>query len=235
MRPLDPMRVDAGVYCGLLAQQLRLAGLAEARVVEVVHDVMSHGRVTGEDPVEAFGQPADYAAQWAAPPSMGSILLRLLVRLVAATALVVGITALLAGGAWTHDVGMTLEDAPGVVPFVVVVAVLPWTLELWLVRRAGRSVGRGNRVPDWVVRGLVVGALMVLFGGAAALLPDPGAGRASILDAPRWLLVLVGSAGAVVVLRQDVGQNAGVPKPPGSRPTLWSRVRGLGWTPGRRP
>lgn len=234
MRPLEPMRVDAGVYCGLLAQQLRLAGLPEARVVEVVHDVMSHVRATGEDPVEAFGQPAEYAAQWVAPPSVRSILARLGLRLVAAAVLAVGLPAVLAGGSWTRDVGVTLDDVPGVVAFVVVVAVLPWTLELWLIRRAARSAGRGRRVPDWVVRVLVVATLMMLFAWAASLLPDPVNGRASIVEAPRWLFVLVASAGAVVIVRQDLAQDAAVPKPPGSRPSLRAWVRSLWWHPDRR-
>lgn len=221
--PVIPDRV--GSYCGLLAQQLRLAGLPESRIADVVHDVMGHVRATGEDPVEAFGQPADYAAQWVAPPSAWVVLGRLAVRVVAAVAMLGALPAVVAGGSWTRDVGVTLEDALGLLPLVVVLAVLPWTLELWLIRRAARSTGRRQRVPDWLVRLVVVVGLLALFAWGLHLLPDPGPGRSPVLEAPRWVSVLVGTAGAVLLLRQDLGQTTRVPAPPGSRRPWWSRLR----------
>lgn len=225
MRPVEEMHVDVSVYCGLLAQQLRLAGLPETRVVDVVHDVMSHVRATGEDPVEAFGQPADYAAQWVTPPTVWVVLGRLVVRAVAAVAMFGSIPALVAGGSWTRDVGPTLDDALGTVPVVIVVAVLPWTLELWLTRRAARSAGRRNRLPDWVIRGVVVVGLLVLFAWGMSLLPNQGPERPAILDAPRWLFLLVGVVGACALFRQDVAQNTGLPALPGPRRSRWSRLR----------
>ncbi|MBM6402017.1 hypothetical protein [Phycicoccus sonneratiae] len=225
MKPLEPMHVDVGVYCRLLAQQLRLAGLPEGRVVEVVHDVLDHVRATGEDPVEAFGQPADYAARWVEPPTVWDVLRHLAVQGVAACAMFGAMPALVTGGSWTRDVGVTLDDALGTVPFVVVVAVLPWTLDLWLTRRAARSAGRRSAVPDWVVRGAVIVALMVLFGWGMSLLPDHGPESPTLLDAPRWLYVSVGVAGACVLFRQDRGQSSGLPAAPGPRRSRWSRLR----------
>lgn len=58
------MPTDLNVHCGLLAQQLRVNGLKEPKVREVVAQVADHAVATGEDPVVAFGQPIDYAAQW---------------------------------------------------------------------------------------------------------------------------------------------------------------------------
>lgn len=62
----------AGVegYCELLAQELRLRHASEERVADVVAQVLSHVRDTGEDPVDAFGQPAAYAAQYV-PAAVG--------------------------------------------------------------------------------------------------------------------------------------------------------------------
>lgn len=225
MKPLEPMHVDVGVYCSLLAQQLRLAGLPETRVVDVVHDVMSHVRATGEDPVEAFGQPADYAAQWVAPPTVWMILRRILARVVAATALIAAIPGVVAGGPWSQDVAVMLDDAAGTVPFVIVIAVLPWTLELWLTRRAARSAGRRRLVPDWLIRMSVIVGLMALYVWGFGQVLDGGRSATTLVEVPRWLLAAAGAAGAYALFRMDVGQHDGVPALPGPRRSWWSRLR----------
>ena len=76
--PPRPTATAASGYAAVLAEQLRQSGMREERVRVVVADVLDHVHATGEDPVEAFGQPADYAAQWAPPLGPGPIVLRIL-------------------------------------------------------------------------------------------------------------------------------------------------------------
>ncbi len=75
------MAVDLWKYSEVLAEQLRLNGMKEEQVREVVAEVQHHVIATQQDPVEAFGQPTDYAMTWIRPRSR-----RWMMRIMAATA-----------------------------------------------------------------------------------------------------------------------------------------------------
>lgn len=52
-------------YTQALTVQLRLRDVPGRAIGQIVAEVESHVRETGEDPVEAFGQPGSYSAQFA--------------------------------------------------------------------------------------------------------------------------------------------------------------------------
>lgn len=52
-------------YTEALRTQLRLRDVPGRAIAQIVAEVESHVRETGEDPVEAFGQPGSYSAQFA--------------------------------------------------------------------------------------------------------------------------------------------------------------------------
>ena len=58
-------------YTQALTIQLRLREIPGRMIGQIVAEVESHVRETGEDPVEAFGQPGSYSAQFA-PGSAGA-------------------------------------------------------------------------------------------------------------------------------------------------------------------
>lgn len=51
-------------YTQALTVQLRLRQVAGPAIGQIVAEVESHVRETGEDPIEAFGQPGNYSAQF---------------------------------------------------------------------------------------------------------------------------------------------------------------------------
>ena len=55
-------------YTQAFTIQLRLAKVPGKVIGQIVAEVESHVRETGEDPVEAFGQPGSYSAQFAGRP-----------------------------------------------------------------------------------------------------------------------------------------------------------------------
>ena len=96
------MAVDLWKYSEVLAEQLRLNGMKEEQVREVVTEVQHHVLATQQDPVEAFGQPTDYAMTWIRPRSR-----RWMMRIMAATAGVTSVVALANGlgpGPWSGPV-----------------------------------------------------------------------------------------------------------------------------------
>lgn len=234
MRPVDGMRVDVLEYCRVLASQLRLARLPEARVRVVVQDVLAHVEATGEDPVEAFGQPTDYAAQWARPPGV----LRVLGLMVA--------TAVAFPGVWLVFAAVTSPvpwgGAVPVTPFLVAMvagtavagAVQPWTVGLWLERRAGRRVGRGRSPLDAVVTVLTWAVLVVLTLVVVQRVLGPDGDARTLFSLPRWVLLAVGLGGMALsfVLPSPGAQT--MPRSPADHRSWWARVRSLAAGTGNR-
>lgn len=220
----------------MLAEQLRQTGMREERVRVVVADVLDHVRATGEDPVEAFGQPADYAAQWAPPLGPGPIVLRILLGALGAAGFFAILYAVQAGGDWTGAVRIRVSDAFLVVPVALVAAVLPWTLDLWVSRRAARRFGAGRDVSTTLVRVVVI---VVLFGGPILVGQRLGwMGSETVLfSVPRWVLAVGGAVAAPLVFVVREPRAPSVPRPPGRRPRWWSRLRArlLGSPPRGRP
>jgi hypothetical protein len=58
-------------YTRALTIQLRLREIPGLMIGQIVAEVESHVRETGEDPVEAFGQPGSYSAQFDRPAQAG--------------------------------------------------------------------------------------------------------------------------------------------------------------------
>ncbi|MEO6791423.1 MAG: hypothetical protein ABI249_02540, partial [Ornithinibacter sp.] len=166
-------------------------------VREIAADVRSHVLATGEDPVQAFGQPADYARQW----THRSPARRFSTQIVAASLGVLGLGAvgkgLVAETAWRADLPVSVGNLVVVGLWVTVWVLVPWPLDIWLARRAAKSFGRAPRVPGWVIRngGLLVFSTVVIVGiawiGAGGPLDSE---RATGASAPRWVFVAGGLA-----------------------------------------
>ncbi len=212
-------RVEIGPYMALLAEQLRQAGVEEERVRVIAADVRSHVIATREDPVQVFGQPADYAREWATPPSWR----RVLGGIAARSAGVVGLLSVVKGAmassfAWGAAVPVTSGDLVFVLVWIGVWGVVPWTVDVWLGRRAARAAGQAPWTPDWAIRVaavlIVTVVVMVAFTIAGITDADLGTG----LAVPRWLLVVGGLALSPLFFRTRAPTNRTVPMDPHYRP-----------------
>ncbi|EAP97328.1 hypothetical protein JNB_17698 [Janibacter sp. HTCC2649] len=187
------MPTDVWTYSKLLAEQLRINGVREREVREIVAQVQDHVLMTGEDPIVAFGQPADYAGTWR-PLRWTSWLLRLTTACLGVTGLVALLTALVPAGdiGWTENIDVDTA-ALAMVAAYVTTAVLGWTVGLWLSRQRSRVLGDPRR--QWLLRALslllfvvavvVVGWLFVW--GDDSFLPSGTA-----FSQPRWLVAAFG-------------------------------------------
>lgn len=202
-------------YKRALAEQLRVNGVREPRVREIVAQVEAHVDATGEDPVAAFGQPVDYAAQWQ-PLGVRHWSLQVLASCLVAVGLAGAIPAVMSGVGWRDEVPVTTDDLHSTLLMVGVLAFIPWTSELWLSRRRASRLGTPSRPVEWPVR--VVAALgFGLFAWAVAhLWGGTGEDTVVVMDAPRWLLVAGGVAAVWGVTQIGRGPgSATLPRPPG--------------------
>lgn len=215
------MAADLWDYSKLLAEQLRLNGMEEEQVQEVVAEVQHHVIATQQDPVKAFGQPTDYAMTWIAPKSR-----RWIVRIVAAAAGVTSLLALPMGLLWPESrAGQVEIDSSYILLWliwVVGMGVLPWTVEVWLVRRRGRRAGGPAGVPIWAL--LIVTSLLAtaaIWVGITWLTEEGEV----VLSAPRWVVVLIGLVCLPGVAFMGSHRNAALPERPGTAVTWKTRVR----------
>lgn len=217
-----PSRVSD--YAAVLAEQLRQSGMSEQQVRVVVADVLDHVEVTREDPVTSFGQPADYAAQWARPIGPGRIALRILGGTLGSAGILAAVYGVLGGGEWTASTGIRTADAFTVGMVAVGIAVLPWTFDLWASRRAARRFGVGGEVPTGVWR-LVVSVAVV--GGWFWLGHRFGwvSSDATLFAAPRWAVVVGGAVVAPLLFLVREPRTPSVPRPPGHPTGWWDRFR----------
>lgn len=222
-------------YCRLLAEQLRLAGMPERRVRGVVQDVLAHVAATREDPVEAFGQPADYAAQWVRPPSAGAVAVRMLATGLAYIGIWAGTRAVLVGGPWGGRTDVYWSDVTVAATMVAFGAVLPWTVGRVLNRRAARRVGTGQRPGDTLLRlvatGVVLAVLMVV---GSRVVPEWN-GSTVLFAAPRWLMLVAGLAGVLVFFGVRSPEGRSMPRPPTDDRSLRTRWQAFTGTGTRRP
>jgi hypothetical protein len=77
-------------YTQALIIQLRLRKVPGAVIGQIVAEVESHVRETGEDPVEVFGQPGSYSAQYSGGSKPGGGIVWSTLRAGAATTVAVG-------------------------------------------------------------------------------------------------------------------------------------------------
>jgi hypothetical protein len=154
---------DLGSYRQHLVAALRVSNVPSARIGEAVAEVESHVADTGEDPVEAFGEPAEYARRLSeslGPAGRSGRWTNFVVAVVAFAASGVATTSLLNGD--------RIAAAVAVLALVVLCG--------WLYRRRGVDrivdprTGATLRmpVPRWVfavlavaVAGLVVVGLLL--------------------------------------------------------------------------
>lgn len=210
-------RMDLLTYSRLLAQELRTAGVAERQVQEVVGEVRDHVTATGDDPTEAFGTPAAYAAQWGRPIGWR----RWAVGLLMTSAGAVGVAALVVVG-----VEAVLGEASQVrladliITALMLMPALSWmplTVDLWVGRQAAR--GRPvSRLP-WALLALVPMVAVVM--GVTYLAGDPAADRDSSATLPWTVVVVLGVLLApMLVFAPRVGQRT-LPDEPGRPRPRW--------------
>ncbi|GAB3356001.1 HAAS signaling domain-containing protein [Modestobacter lapidis] len=128
-------------YCNDLLVALRMADVPGPRIGEVLTEVRGHLAESGEDPVEAFGAPEEYAAALAGDRALTAPAERLRSGLTGA--------AFTLGGWWLADGATTLATGGpaelGPVPLVaaaLAAAAAPWALEQ-LVSRSRARLARG--------------------------------------------------------------------------------------------
>lgn len=220
------MTTDLREYSTSLAEQLRLNGMKEEQVREVVAEVQAHVVATQEGPLTAFGQPADYARTWIDPP-----LRRWILRMVGGVVGVTGIVTLqhgIFGGAQdtAGTVAFTGDDAMLWVVWVLGLAVVPWSLQVWWTRRHGQRLGQRRSLSPLA---LGMGALVVITVLAWVVVPRLVAIDHVVFTSPRWLVLAIGLCclpGFGLIGRPS---SDALPGPPG--PDTWkSRLRRAFWT-----
>ena len=228
VRDLDP-------YLGLLADAVRARGGRKRQVSEVVGEVRGHCLQTGDDPVEAFGLPEEYASARFRPLSPASVV----ARLFAGAAGALGIVALLAALIPRGDGGeaiLTISDLFTGAVMLTVVVLVPWVVygveRLVLPRWLGRpSASRWL----WLVRAAVLVILtagMLTLGGHL----DPATGERILVAGPRWVFLCLASL-VVPLLGLAAPSARTVPAPVmkryGDDRSGWRRA--TDWLQGRQP
>ncbi|WP_156969813.1 hypothetical protein [Knoellia subterranea] len=200
--------------------------MAEPKVREIVAQVEAHTRMTGEDPVEAFGQPVDYAAQWQ-PLSGRHLLTQFLLGVVLAAGIMGVIKAVSVDRAWADPTPVTFDDLPTFGVFVALLGVLPWTVDLFLSRRRASRLGQSAPGLEWPLRWAAILGIGAAVSGAVWILGEPSDG--TLFMAPRWLLLALGLATLPILFL--AGPHPGMdshPRPPGPaghEPSWKSRMR----------
>lgn len=213
-------------YVKELSEQLRVNGVPEQRVRDIVAEVEGHVAATGEDPVVAFGQPVDYAAHWSRL-SPRRWLAQLCLAAVVAVGIAAGVRAVFADARWGGLVAIRPEDAVQFVMMFCVLGVLPWTVGLRESRQRASRLGESTIPSAWPLRlagALVLGVVITTL----AWLADERAGAVVLISVPRWCLAALAAVGILVgFLMGPTPNSAGQrPTPPGERARPWRmRVR----------
>ena len=194
-------------YTQALTIQLRLREIPGRMIGQIVAEVESHVRETGEDPVEAFGQPGSYSAQFApglarARVSQRRGAVRARPRASAAVAVtVVGCLMLFKGLFSLNDaVPITAKAILSWVAVGLLIALIALPVSLALEDRRTRTVMAGggsamSRTEQWLRFLALWGALLA--GQAIDSLAPQGP---VLLRGPGWALLLVGLSLAFVSL-----------------------------------
>lgn len=181
-------------YTQALTTQLRLRKVPGDRIGQVVAEVESHVRETGEDPVEAFGQPGSYSAQFAGrrrPVGRGRWLS---LDDVTFTMFMVGALVLLNGVLNLGEiVNVTANVVAWVAPIVIYALVLG-RIDNAVADRETRTINAARRTPRTraasLLRFLALFATLSLGRAISSLLPN----EPVLVSLPGWSLVLVGLA-----------------------------------------
>ena len=181
-------------YTQALTTQLRLRKVPGKVIGQIVAEVESHVRETGEDPVAVFDQPGSYSAQFAPIPAGGSQPGRRRVReVVASAAIVVGCWMLGTGLLNLRDeVSITTKALASCLAVGLLIALIVLPLDLALEDRRTRIVVAGggsvmSRTDQWL-RFLALWGALLAGGTVNEFAPDGSV----LLMAPGWALLVVG-------------------------------------------
>jgi hypothetical protein len=212
------MRVDK--YREELLFALRLYDISGRRCGDVLAEVEAHVAETGEDPVDAFGTPREYAAEVGAQldPSTRkpSTLRNVAIVLRAGAPMFLGYTFLLDGLSPDErgDIVVTLADAVGWSAFLVVVVAASLVIARAVTATAKRTA--------WALAGGALYAAAVLGLVAPGWVIDERA----LLAIPDWASVALGAALlAVAVASLRRGMRRGRVVDPRSGRAVWSWSR----------
>jgi len=186
-------------YTEALTIQLRLREIPGRMIGQIVAEVESHVRETGEDPVEAFGQPGSYSAQFAPGWEGAGVSQR---RRLARPRASAAVTVTVVGCLMLFKALFNLTDLETVTAKVILswfvtgllIALIVLPVVLALEDRRTRTVmaGGGTAMPRterWLRLLALWGALLA--GQAIDSLAPQGP---VLLRAPGWVLALVGLA-----------------------------------------
>lgn len=187
------MATSKWVYNKALAEQLRINGVKESEVRDIVAQVDGHLAATGEDPVEAFGQPVAYAARWG-KLTVTRRLIQMGLGMFVGAGIWCGVRAGFANVGWGSGVTFTGSDLVLPTAWMFVFGIRPWTVDLFIARRRASRVNEPTRLTEWpfvlglaVAFGLVVGVAYWLVAGDMSV-------DHVLFRAPRWLLLVLGLA-----------------------------------------
>lgn len=162
------MTTETSTYRRDLVLALRMRHVPGDRIGDIVAEVESHVADTGEDPVEAFGPPREYAAS-IAPATRGSRLTAWALTLSGAAVgwlIAVSVVQLVQGEA---------KGLPGGVPawLALLVAVLLWIPAVVVQTRRNSRV-RDPRTGEWLTPSnrwvpVVMGGFLIVLGAAVWL------------------------------------------------------------------
>ena len=181
-------------YTKALTTQLRLRQVPGKVIGQIVAEVESHVRETGEDPVQAFGQPGSYSAQFAGrrrPVGRGGWLT---LDDVTFTMAMVGAFVLLNGVLNLGEIVHVTANIVSWVALFVIYALVVGRIDIAVADRKTRTITaarrtQGTRAVSWL-RFLALLALVLLGMAISSLLPH----EPVLVSLPWWSLVLVGLA-----------------------------------------
>lgn len=181
-------------YTQALITQLRLRHVPGPVIGQVVAEVESHVRETGEDPIEAFGQPGSYSAQFAGRRRPVGRWGWLSLDDVTLTMAMVGAFVLLHG---VLNLGDTVDVTTSIaswVALVVTYALVVGRIDNAVADRETRTINAARRAPgtraaSWL-KFLAMFATLALGRAISSRLPD----EPVLVSLPGWSLVLVGLA-----------------------------------------
>ena len=181
-------------YTEALTTQLRLRDVPGRAIGQIVAEVESHVRETGEDPVEAFGQPGSYSAQFAGrrrPVGRGGWLS---LDDVMFTMFMVGALVLLNGVLNLGEIVNVTANVVSWVAPIVIYALVVGRIDIAVADRETRTITaarrtQGTRAASWL-RFLAAFATFALGMAISSRLPH----EPVLVSLPGWSLVLVGLA-----------------------------------------
>ena len=181
-------------YTKALTTQLRLRQVPGKVIGQIVAEVESHVRETGEDPVQAFGQPGSYSAQFASrrsPVGRGGWLT---LDDVTFTMAMVGAFVLLNGVLNLGEIVHVTANVVSWVALFVIYALVVARIDIAVADRETRTITaarrtQGTRAVSWL-RFLALFAMVLLGMAISSRLPH----EPVLVSLPGWSLVLVGLA-----------------------------------------